>query len=158
MKTIRLIATLICLIFGAGCCNRGPFNFHFQLIGETFSYDSRNQHYARAYARGDSSIKLTLTSQELRSIFKYVRQVDFLDFPKEFGCTPTSDRRLPAFGTTIKLGYDFRYNEVSNSDFCSEKVDQKRSDQFEDLVARILQILNSKEQIKNLKDSDLIFM
>ncbi len=142
----------------ADCCTQTkessdyPSDFRFKIKRESFEYDSESQNYIYY----DKSIVVPLTRKELQIIYEYARDIIYLTFPKEFECDGKSSM-MPCFEDRLEIRYNNLYKYSVNSDCCS-KIEKKRPELFDHLVRKITDILDSKDQVKNLPKYDIIYM
>ena len=135
-----------------------PNDFSFRLYEETDSYNSKTGIYKRKYIDRDSSIKVDLTQDELLLIYDLFKKSDFMSFPKDFECSKKGTFTLPAFSTTIEITYKGLKLEVTNTTCCDKKIEQKKSDKFDNFSSEIRKIINNKQQIKAMRKCDMIFL
>ena len=152
-----MAAILVLMIMVSRCTYKKepsgyPQDFRFRLDRTEFNYDSQSQRY-NYY---DKSITVALTDDELKAIYEYARDIKYLNFPKEFKCD-IDDGMTPCFTDRLEIGYDNKYKQTLNDDCCA-KIEKDLPEQFNHLVRKITDILNSKEQIKKLPKYDMIFM
>lgn len=160
IKTFLLIFGIITLV---NCSNRKydeqkPNDFSFIITDDSGSYNSKTGVFTRKYTKSDSSIKVELTKNELLLIYDLFKKCDFLSFPNEFACAKDGDIMLPASSTSIEITYKGLNKKVTNTDYCSVKIEQKKSIAFNKFSSEITKIIYSKDQIKNMKWSDLRFL
>ena len=134
-----------------------PKDFSFTISDDINQYNSANGIYTRRYLSKDSSIKVELTTEEIKLIYGLFKKYDFMSFPKEFECDSNGMYIMPAFSTTIKINYKTAIKQVTNSNFCNKKIDQIGADNFDKFSAEIKEILRKKSLVKKMKETDLIF-
>ncbi len=81
----------------------------------------------------------------------------FYNFPGEFECAINGTRTQPSFQTRLEVGYDGKYTRCLSNSGCP-KIEFKRPKQFEKLAETIRKILDSKDQIRNAAETDIIFL
>jgi len=159
-KTFTIFISIIAFI---SCTNQKyekqiPDDFSFKIINTTNSYDSKTGFYTRTYVKKDSVVKVALTQKEINFIYELFKKNDFLSFPDRFECDKNSPSILPAFDTTIEITYKGQHKKVTNTDFCEKKVEQQKSNNFDEFSSEIQKILNNKTEIKNMRECDMIFL
>lgn len=159
VKIIAIIATS-CLL---ASCNHKKTNesydeFYFSIAGEVDSYNSKTNIYTRSYVSSNSSVQIELSPQEISEIKKLFEVHNFISFPDQFECSENGTFTLPAFNTTIEIEHSQGSKKVTQTDYCDRKIQQKKSDKFDDLSSKIWGILKAKEQVKNMKPTDMIFL
>ena len=132
-----------------------PSDFRFKIEAWGFSYISNNQTYVRSYVNGDTTIVLPLDESEIQFIYELVDDMKFLNFPDHFECAENSMSTEPSFTTQIGVGYQGRYNKCYTTGDCL-KTEIDRPKQLEKLENAIRKILNSKSQVKNLPETDMV--
>jgi len=157
MKILILVALLVTMITVSCCTSKKrpshyPDDFKFILKRTSFEYDSQTHKY-NYY---DKSIIVVLTDRELNEIYNYAKGIEYLNFPNEFQCTG-NDFTVPCFTDNLEVQYNNKHKQVVNDDCCS-KVEKDRPASFDRLVGKITDILDSKEQVKNLPKYDIIYM
>jgi hypothetical protein len=135
-----------------------PTDFSFKIIHATNSYDSSTGIYTREYIRKDSTVNVLLTKSEMNLIYEVFKKNDFMSFPNEFECDKNGGGTLPAFDTRIEITYDGKHKTVTNTSYCDKKIEQKKSDKFDEFDSEIMKIINNKPEIKNMRDCDMRFM
>jgi len=159
-NTLTIIFSIILFI---SCTNQKhdnqmPTDFSFKIIYETYSYDSKTGIYIRNYMREDSIVKVALTQKEMNIIYELFKKNDFWSFPNKFECDKNSVCTLPAFDTTIEITCNGKNKTVTNTTYCDKKIEQKKSDEFDEFDTEIMKIINNKPEIKNMRDCDRRFM
>jgi len=132
--------------------------YTYKIIYATNSYDSKTGIYIRNYVKKDSIVKVAITQKEKNIIYEIFKKNDFMNFPNEFECDKNANTTLPAFDTTIEITYKGLHKKVTNTDYCDKKIEQRKSDRFDEISSEIQKIINNKTQIKNMRDCDIIFM
>lgn len=164
MKIYNHIFFLAIMAVGFTACsdykydNERPKDFSFKLIRETESYNSKTGMYTMKYISKDSSVKADLTETELIRVYDAFKIYDFMRFPDEFICSKFGTFTSPAFSTTIEITYKGENKTVTNTDFCSRKVKQRKSRNFDNLSSMLWDMIRNKSQIKNMKTSNLVFL
>ncbi|MEI7502235.1 MAG: hypothetical protein WCJ61_03040 [Paludibacter sp.] len=159
-KTLIIIISIIAFM---SCTNQKydkqmPTDFSFKIINTTNNYDSKTGIYIRNYVKKDSVVKVAITQKEINIIYELFKKYDFMNFPDKFECDESGSTMLPAFETTIEITYKGLHKRVKNTTFCDEKIEQWKSDKFDEFSSQIRKIINDKAEIKNMKDCDKIFM
>ena len=159
----KTVTIFILTIVFASCTNHKydkqmPVNFSIKIINTTNSYDSKTGIYIRKYLNNDSVVKVALTQKEMNIIYELFKKNDFMSFPDKFECDKKGSTRIPAFDTTIEITYKGEYKRVLNTDFCDKKIEQQKSDRFDEFSLEIIKIINNKTEIKNMRKCDMIFM
>lgn len=156
-KYSKILISTFCVFF-TWSCSRENETFLFKIKHATFKFDSKTGEYTRSYNSKDTSVVVALEENELRLIHKLVVDLDFEYFPYEFECHQYGTFRQPASVTTIEISIDGKVMKSTNTDLCDRKVQQKMSDNFDQIDKEICRILNSKVEIGHLPHSDVIFL
>ena len=159
----KTVTIFILTIVFASCTNHKydkqmPVNFSIKIINTTNSYDSKTGIYIRKYLNNDSVVKVALTQKEMNIIYELFKKNDFWSFPNKFECDKNSVCTLPAFDTTIEITCNGKNKTVTNTTYCDKKIEQKKSDEFDEFDTEIMKIINNKPEIKNMRDCDRRFM
>jgi len=159
----NILPILILIIVFVNCTsqkydNQKPADFSVKIIDDINSYDTKTGIYIRQYINRDSTIKASITQKELNMIYELFKQYDFMSFPDEFECQMITPTKIPAFETTIEITYKGLHKKVANSDFCEKKIEQLKSDRFNEFSEAVKKIINNKSEIKSAKESDMFFM
>lgn len=163
MKTISTIIIFTATILLCQCNLKKtpahyPSDFSFQLTATTDKYDSQKQLYTRHYVDKILSANVALTEKELQSIFEYIHEIEFNHFPNNFECEKYGISTEPSFLTSIEVSYDGQSRRSTNTTGCSPKTQITNSENFDRLAGKIIQILDSKKAVKNLPETDLVFL
>ena len=163
MKTISTIiiftaTILLCQCNGKKTRVHYPPDFGIQLTATTINYDSQKQLYTRHYVDKISSVNVALTEKELQSIFEYIHEIEFIHFPNKFECEKYGIITEPSFLTSIEVSFDGQSKRSTNTTGCSPKTQLTNSENFDRLAGKIIQILDSKKAVKNLPETDLVFL
>ncbi|WP_221393623.1 hypothetical protein [Dyadobacter sp. NIV53] len=121
-----------------------PQDFTFRLERTAFNYDSQTHKYNYF----DKSVIVALTDEELQAIYEYARDTKYLNFPKEFKCDG-KEAMVPCFTDRLEVRYNNKY-KISINDDCCSKIEKGRPEQFDHLVRKITEILDAREQVRNL--------
>lgn len=138
--------------------NKRPADFSFKFIAETNTYDSKTGSYRQKYTEGDSVIKVSVTQKELDTIYELFKKCDFMAFPNKFECDSLDGPKFPAFETTVEVTYKGTNKRVTNSDLFNKKIEQQKSNNFDEFSSAIRRIIYNKTEIKNMRDCDIVFM
>ena len=142
---------LLILFFVQFCFGQGS-GFSFRVNSITEFYDSQSSIYIRRYQGSEISLKLNLTNEELILINDFFDKIKFYDFPDNFSCDEKISV-LPNVSYDILLRKNGLIKESINSNCI--KNDNEKEREFEKLWNFIFSILNNKELIKKMKNSDI---
>ena len=142
---------LLILFFVQFCFGQGS-GFSFRVNSITEFYDSQSSIYIRRYQDSEISLKLNLTNEELTLINDFFDKIKFYDFPDNFSCDEKISV-LPNVSYDILLRKNGLIKESINSSCI--KNDNEKEREFEKLWNFIFSILNNKEVIKKMKNSDI---
>lgn len=148
---------LIMTVLNCKKASRYPSDFQFRIDTTTSSYNSDTQELTRSYVKGDTTIHVPLSEVELQLIYDLAREMRFLKFPQEFERAKYGEFTDPSFITTIEISYDGE-NKKCSVDSGSPKIELDRPRKFRELADTILEILFAKDQVRNLGESDMIFL
>jgi len=159
----KTLTIFISIFVFTSCTNHSydkqmPTDFSFKIINTTDSYDSKTGIYTRQYIGKDTTVIVLLTKSEMNLIYDVFKNNDFMSFPKEFECDKNGGSTLPAFDTTIEIKYNGKHKTVTNTTYCEKKIEQNKSDKFDEFGTVIMKIINKKHEIKNMRDSHIGFM
>ncbi len=160
-KYFNLISILFLIWFMFSCETKKTQtlkDFSFRIIETTSEFDSKTGKYTRQYIGKDSSVNVKLDEKEVQQIQKLIVDLDFKNFPEKFECSKNGSFTLPSFDTTIEISINGKVKKTTNTSFCDTKVQQNMADDFEKIAIEIHRILNSKKEIKNMRQCDMIFM
>lgn len=132
------------------------FSFSFDNTEKINTFDST---YTRKYIFHDKIVELILTNQEKQEIYSVMLESRIMTMPDKFEFN--SDKNEPCIipytvdyleirmnGKTKKIEYSYR---------CKPK-NKKISAKYLKMINKILNIIQSKKEIKNLPESDMMFM
>ena len=142
---------LFILFFVQFCFGQGS-GFSFRVNSITEFYDSQSSIYIRRYQGSEISLKLNLTNEELTLINDFFDKIKFYDFPDNFSCDEKISV-LPNVSYDILLRKNGLIKESINSSCI--KNDNEKEREFEKLWNFIFSILNNKEVIRKMKNSDI---
>jgi hypothetical protein len=142
---------LFILFFVQFCFGQGS-GFSFRVNSITEFYDSQSSIYIRRYQGSEISLKLNLTNEELILINDFFDKIKFYDLPDKFSCDEKISV-LPNVSYDILLRKNGLNKESINSNCI--KNDNEKERKFEKLWSFIFSILNNKEVIKKMKNSDI---
>ncbi|MBB6611846.1 hypothetical protein H7F15_12415 [Pontibacter sp. Tf4] len=119
-------------------------------------FSSIDSIYARDYVNETRKVKVELTAEEKQKIFEVVKKVDFLSLPD------TIERgggtcMLPAFTMEVKVRIGSKEKRVYDLIYCDVK-DKAIEERFDLITDTLWEILQSKDKVKNLPQSDKIYM
>jgi hypothetical protein len=161
LKYYKLIVIIFSIWFMFSCDTKKNYyskDFSFKIIETTSDYNSKTGKYTRLYIGKDSSVTVMLDEKEIRKIQKLIVDLDFKSFPEKFECSENGTFTLPSFDTSIEISIDGKLKKTTNSSFCDTKIQQVKAENFEKIASEINQILNSKKEIKSMRECDMIFM
>lgn len=163
MKLVSYSYIILICIFLIGCKNekvddKRPEDFSFILTGNSYSYNSATCRYSVHYNGKDSTINVCLPDSGMKVIYESFKKYDFMSLPYKFTCAKKSSVSLPAFTTTLEVRYKGIIKKVSTNTYCEKKVESLKEKKFYKLCFKIGDILQRQSQIKNMPDSDFIYM
>ena len=160
VKTFLLLfiqLAMVAAVLGCKKASHYPDDFQFKIDATTSSYDSGKQGFTRRYVKGDTTVRVPLSDAELQLIYDLAHEMRFLNFPGEFEHAKYGKFIHPSFITTIEIGYDGTKKKCS-VDSGSPKIELDRPRQFRELADAMMKILLAKDQVRNLNESDMVFL
>jgi len=127
-------------------------DFSFKVNSITDSYDSKNQKYVRKYLNDEKTVDLILSKIELNSIRENFDKTNFKTFPIRLKCDNSIDV-LPSSAEMIQMTENDKTYLSINSN-CT-KINSNEEKMFKEIWNLIFSILESKNEIKNMKMSDI---
>lgn len=151
------------------CCSNAtrnldfPSDFYFRIDnGSTNKYDSKTEEFRRCGL--DKTFKISLTYDEKKEIYNLYRAIDFQNFPQEFEIiwndTAAVTMVMPSFITSIEIYEKDSCKKVSLNliDLDNPLKDKPKAFEYKKLYDKIWQIIENKEEYKNIPESDCIFL
>ena len=129
------------------------------------NFNSETNILSRKYRDSTVNIKIELTPKENETIFKLCKELNVRSFPKEI--RNLSDYSiLPSFNLYLKFCFVDNCNEVElNDELLDKKIlslnpqhIKEDSNKFLIIYNKIWKIIGSKNDFKNLPESDLMYM
>ena len=161
MKRLALIvlSAYFLLVF-SGCGNTPPgesdFNLTFEYgVGAKNELNTFDGTYTRDMVLDPSiTVELSLSEEELDSIYQKMVEIDFFNYPDEFSVLVAPDDRIgivtPYNSYYFKVEYDSRVKELRWEDeILKENVD---ADNLRGLINLIRDIIESKDEYKELPE------
>lgn len=131
----------------------GQFSdFSFKINSITDSYDSKNQKYVRKYWNEEKTVDVILSEIELNSIRESFDKINFKTFPIRLKCDNSIDV-LPSSADMIQMTENDKTYLSINSN-CT-KINSNEEKMFKEIWNLIFSILENKDEIKNMKISDI---
>lgn len=132
------------------------FNIIYDLNFKDNYFSSLDSMFSRQYLDSTKLIKVDLTTEEKRTIYRIVNEIDFETLPDtlirgELGCI------LPSFPTTITIIKGKNKKTVYDSGYCNVK-DSAIENRFKIVEKTIREIIYSKKEVNSLPINDMIFM
>ncbi|MFC2005181.1 hypothetical protein ACFLUY_03040 [Chloroflexota bacterium] len=152
------LALIVAVTSLTGCTSRPAEVSNFNLIFK-YGVTARNElnTFEGTYTKDmimdpPITVELSLTGEELGSIYKKMLEIDFFDYPDEFS-VPVSPRGLTKMVTPyssyyFKVEYDSSITELRWED--EIKNENKEADKLRELIRLIRDIIESKEEYKEL--------
>jgi len=98
------------------------------------------------------TVELSLTEEELDRIYQKMVEIDFFDYPDEYKATvfpwQSKGLKLPYSSYYFRVEYDSKTKELSWKDNILNK--DKRAEKLRELIKFIRDIIESKEEYKQL--------
>jgi hypothetical protein len=134
--------------------------FGFRIENENSIVNSFDSTYTRRYSERDSTIKLVFSKAEMKLIFNEFIKNGMNNLPKNFEpYFPIF--RLPSFETKLQIEMNKRKIELKYCSSCNFNIldtnDKNRVCNIEKSIGFIRSIVNSKEEVRNLPRTYLIF-
>ena len=118
-------------------------------------YSSTDSLFRKRYSNIDRVIKFGLTKEEKELIFKTAREIDFFSLPEKLEMR--NDISIcPSFSTEISIKIRTRNHKVfDESGFIKDKSIQTRFKKIESVIS---QIIFGKKEVKELPESDMVYL
>ncbi len=158
---------IIMLLLAVSSCNESkkrPEDFQFQLIYDVDSYDSESGKFIRSFIsiepRVDTAIVISLTENELDSVYRVISKSDFFSLPQSFECDENKEYTvtIPSFDTTIIVKSNGKTKKVTYNSGCSPKSNLDSEQRFKIIEDTIREFLYRKSSIKNLPETKIVFL
>ena len=133
------------------------FNFSFK--ESTDFYDSKIGTFTRRYQNSDSTLNIELTKKELNLIEKKYIENGLDTLPRNY--TPTCRVEImPSFNEIFEVSYKgYKRTFVFNYDYkCENKNTQEIVLNMKVFREFVVEILEKRQNIKELKNSDIMFL
>lgn len=157
--------------FALLCCSNTrdniniPTDFYFKISnGANDSYNSNTEIFKRSYLGGTKFYKITLSDEEKKDIYNLQQTIEFHKFPQNFEIiwdqSDTITIIMPSFDTSIEICENDNCNKVA-LDFINLRNpinDKPKAFDYKKLYDKIWQIIKSKEEYKNIPESDLFYL
>ena len=137
-----------------------PKDFGFLIEDEFSIINTFDSSYTRKYLGGDTVINLELSNRELILIFEVYEKNDLNSLPKTFSFS-CYNYEIPSFDTKLRIQsekqiYTWKYNSNCKKDFL-KFLTRYRISKIERFIKAVKSILNNREEILGLPESNLIF-
>ncbi|NEM97572.1 hypothetical protein [Pontibacter burrus] len=119
-------------------------------------FSSIDSIYTRDYVDETRKVKVVLTTEEKQRIFEVVKEADFLSLPDTIERSGDTCM-LPAFTKEVKVKIGSREKRVYDLIYCDVK-DKTIEERFNLITNTLWEILQSKDKVKDLPQSDKIYM
>lgn len=142
-----------------------PDDFYFKISnGANDSYNSKTGEFKRSYLEGTKSYRITLSDEEKKNIYNLQQTIEFHKFPQNFEIiwnqSDTITVVMPSFDTSI---------EICENDNCKKVIldfinlrnpinDKFKAFDYKKLYDKIWLIIESKEEYKNIPESDFFYL
>lgn len=158
MKRSIIFVTAICLLFTSIGCNP-PAHDNFGLI---FKYGVTAGNVLNTFEGTYTKdmvidppirVSLSLTEEELDTIYQKMLEIDFFNYPDEFSVTPTEGLVgivTPHTSYYFKVIYDSKVKELWWDDEITNP--DTKADKLRELIELIKGIIHSKEEYKKLPE------
>ena len=159
MKRLAPIILIVCsLVFSLSCSTPPPTSSNFNLIfkygvGAKNELNTFNRTYTKDMVMDPSiTVNLSLSKEELGRIYQKMVEIDFFDYPDEYKATvfpwQSKGLKLPYSSYYFRVEYDSKTKELSWKDNILNK--DKRAEKLRELIKFIRDIIESKEEYKQL--------
>ena len=149
---------IICwILLGCGHYNNLDYSNDFYLIYENDvdKIDLKDNTFTRRFIDEDSTISLRVTDSEKKQLFKLMKDYAIWTVDKADLRTPCQSMRVPSGHVTLEIslekGNKFEFSWTGNN--CHKSIDKLR-----EVSAKIREIIYAKKEVKNLAESNLVFM
>ncbi len=157
------------LLLSLLCCSNTnqkievPSDFYFRIDnGSTDTYNSKTGLFRRCGL--NKSFGINLTDEEKKEIYNLYKSIDFHNIPQAFDIDWNSSAAItsviPSFITSIEVCEQDSCKKVNLNfrDLDNPIKDKPKALKYKKLYDRIWQIIESKEEYKNIPESDCIFL
>ena len=158
MKKLLLIIFSSVLLILAGCIGddtqEGEFNFLFRygVTGGNILDTFQDMYIKDMISEPPIVIGFSLTPEEMDSIYQKMVEIDFFSYPDEFEVTVPEGELVqlvtPYSYYYFKVQYNGRTKELTWEDKISNP--DEKADKLKELINLIINIVESKEEYKNL--------
>jgi hypothetical protein len=166
LKNIILLC-LILLLISCGQSNKQRYQISdkkyfsdFQIIyidSYTDSFSSKDSAFSRNYIAGKKRIKCFLTVTEKKNILEIIDDNDFLDLPDILPENHNGTCQMPAFPVEIIVIYGKNQKKVIHEGMCDVK-HKNQLKRFDNVLNEIEKIIYGNKQVKELKQTDQVFL
>ncbi|GEM_PF-2554315 len=156
IKKIFKVTNILILMFLFSSCDENKINFNnfsFQYNDLSDSYDSKKGIFTRKYSDNEVKIKILLTEEDKKQIFRCFINNSFSNFPQEIDCSkwcvsPKHYDYLKVNNISVRYVYNGMGDEGL---FCFN------GKKFNKISSFIKEILLNKSEIKKLDPSDIFY-
>lgn len=136
-----------------------PSDFSFVIEDPVNTLDSRDSTYRRRYIGKDSVVTLVFSHQELDRIYASFLDNGLDKMPEEYDAS-CKIAVLPTFPEELTLTSNGQVRRLTyNSDYeCSNTVTSGQLSRINIFLSLIDEIVETKEAVKNMKETDIVFM
>ena len=160
--TIASLALLIAVLGMAGCSTppaaQSDFNLIFRYgVGAKNELNTFEGTYTRDMISDPSiTVPLSLTEEEQDRIYKKMVEIDFFDYPEKFSLTVAPGESVgmvtPYMSYYFRVEYDSRIKEVRWEDEIININENEKADKLRGLIKLITDIIESREEYKQLPE------
>jgi len=161
MKRLVLVVLSACLLLVLSGCHTTPpresgFNLIFRYgVGAKNELNTFDRTYTRDMVQDPSiTVKLSLSEEEVDSIYQEMMEIDFFDYPDNFSIVPpTSESRgivTPYYSYYFKVQRDSGTKELWWED--EIVYEDMKADRLRELINLIWDIVKSKDEYKALPE------
>lgn len=129
-----------------------PKDFSFEVNYFSDSYNSKTKEFKRSYQNETKTIKVELTNNELKEIYKLFKTNHFENLPNNFENENIITQ--PTISVTLKLNENNKTTSKTFTIGVGETATSKGKN-LENISDKIYSILENKQPVKDLKQSDI---
>ena len=141
-----------------------PSDFYFKIdSGGTDNYNSKTGLFRRLYIGGAKIFEIKLDDNDRKAIYELCKVINFQSFPENFEINSNTPDpvtiTMPSFRSSIEVCGDSICKRVTLNfeDLKNPIHDKEKAFIYEKLYNKIWQIIESKEEYKNIPESDVFY-
>lgn len=165
LKTMKKLALIIFLAVFSSCDrSTPPFSDSFYVIWNDEGHESfnlKNMQFQREYLTSDTTIELSISIDQLRSIYEILVKNKVTQLKSEDFSDQCPSSMLPSFTSRLTIGYSDRKAEfVWDGSYNDCKDEGSKWDTFnlDNALSEIREIIYSLPEVAELKKSDIVYM